>query len=119
MTLASKPGGDDWATDKLMSRPDLPDDCQEYYAAWCDLHRDRPLRSISMGMGGSVELPRFLPLEAIRLYGERRKYSGDELEDFITIVRRIDDFYVELESKRIAADLRAQAARAKAKQNRR
>lgn len=72
-----------------------------------------------MGMSGGVELPRYIPLESIRLEGARRSYNGDDFEDFVLIVRRIDDLYVELETKRVGADLKAQAAKAKAKQNRR
>lgn len=66
-----------------------------------------------MGMAGGVSLPRPIPREAIRREGERLGYIGDGLEDFIVIVMQIDDFHVEVATKRIADDLKISAARAK------
>ncbi len=75
------------------------------------LARDRPHYSISMGMGGGVLLPQPVSRETIRREGERQAYTGDDLEDFVEIVVRIDDYFVETEIKRAAADTKAAAAK--------
>ena len=59
-----------------------------------------------MGMAGGLSLPRPVPLEAIRREG---------LEDFVTIVARIDDFHVEVEVRRAADEAKASAARSRSK----
>ena len=76
------------------------------------MSRDRPLESIIMGMAGGLSLPRPIPREAIRREGERLGYAGDGLKDFVEIVMRIDDHYVEVAVKRAADDAKAAATRA-------
>lgn len=68
-----------------------------------------------MGMGGGLSLPRPVPMEAIRREGMRLGYSGDGLEDFVAIVSRIEDFYVEVEVRRPADEAKTAAARARSK----
>lgn len=96
----------------LLSRPDLPEDAVPYYAAFQLLKRDRPTESISMGMAGGVSRPLPVPREAIIREGERRGLEGDELEDFIEAVLQIDDFDIETQTKRLAAEVKASANRA-------
>jgi len=106
--------GDDWATDQLLSRPSFSTEAAPYWAAFVYLGRDRQHDSISMGMAGSLSLPRPVPREAIRREGERRGYSGESLDDFVEIVAGIDDIYIEVTVKRAADDAKS-AARASKK----
>lgn len=107
--------GDQWAVERLLSRPLLLSEAAPYWAAFLDLSRDRPHESISLGMNGGLSIPRTVPREAIRREGRRLHYLGDGLTDFVEIVTRIDDFYVETEVKRAAADAKAAAAKARNK----
>lgn len=84
-----------------------------YFAAFRLLARDRPQQSLSMGMAGGVLLPRPVPRETIRQEGKRLGYEGDALEDFTEIVARIDDFQVEVDTKRAAEEARRAATRAR------
>ena len=68
-----------------------------------------------MGMADGLSLPRPVPLEAIRREGLRLGYQGEGLEDFVTIVARIDDFHVEVEVRRAADEAKASAARSRSK----
>lgn len=105
--------GDGWASDKLYSRPQITAEAAPYWAAFLLLGRDRPEQSISLGMAGGLTLPRPVPRESIRREGERLGYDGDALEDFVEIVMRIDDLYIEVTTKRIADETKAAAARTK------
>lgn len=107
--------GQEWATDRLLSRPALSSDAEPYWAAFLGLARDRPRESISMGMGGSLMLPRPIPRETIRREAHRLGWRGDELEDFTEVIALTDDFYVEVEVKRIADEARMSAERARKK----
>lgn len=55
-------------------------------------------------MGGGLMLPTRMPRDAIRRHGRTLRLDGEELIDFVEIIAGIDDFYVETESRRIAAD---------------
>ena len=84
-----------------------------YWLAFIALARDRQYDSLSLGMGGGVRLPCVIPREAIRREGKRQGYAGDELDDFVEIVAGLDDGFIEIETKRIAAETKAAAARMK------
>jgi hypothetical protein len=75
------------------------------------LSRDRSI--ISIGMGGA--LPRPVPRDAIRREGERLGYDGDALDDFVEALTMIDDFHVEIEVRRAAAEAKASAERARSR----
>ena len=64
--------GDEWALQKLLSRPTLLPDAEPYYAAFVLLSRDRAI--ISIGMGAA--LPRPVPRDVIRREGERLDIGG-------------------------------------------
>ena len=49
----------------------------------------------------------------MRQEGSRLGYEGDGLDDFVEIVMRVDDFFVEVTVKRAADEARANATRAK------
>lgn len=115
LALAAKPGGDDWATDQLLTQPDLTDEALPYWEAFNELSEERALRSISLGMNGSIEAPRTIRRSEIRRDGKALGYRGEDLEDFFAIIRRVDRLYVEEEGKRIAADLKRMQAKAKKK----
>ena len=66
-----------------------------------------------MGMAGGLSIPRAVPRETMRQEGIRLGYEGDGLEDFVEIVMRVDDFFVEVTVKRAADEARANATRAK------
>lgn len=107
--------GDDWAVDRLLSRPAIPDDAAPYWAAFLLLSRDRPNQSISMGMGGGLILPRPISRDTIRREGRRLGYSGDALDDFTEILTGIDDKYVEITVRKAAADAKASADKSRKK----
>lgn len=91
----------------------LSAEAAEYFAAFLALGRDRQRDSVSLGMAGGVSLPMPVPREAIRREGRRLGYQGDGLDDFVEIVAAIDDFHLETESRRIAAETQAAANRLK------
>jgi hypothetical protein len=99
--------GDEWALQKLLSRPTLLPDAEPYYAAFVLLSRDRAI--ISIGMGAA--LPRPVPRDVIRREGERLGYDGDALDDFVEALTMIDDFHVETEVRRAAAEAKASSER--------
>lgn len=103
--------GTEWAVDKLLTRPEVTEQAAPFWAAFLLLSRDRPELSLSLGMAGGLTLPRPVPRESIRREGERLGYDGDALEDFVEIVMRIDDLYIEVTTKRIAEETKAAAAR--------
>jgi hypothetical protein len=100
-----------FATERLLSRPDLPDEAEPYWAAFLDLDRDRRRNTIGGGMVGSVDLPDCINLDRIRGEGARQGYEGDGLEDFVAVLRGIDDEFVRVNSLRIAAEYKAAASR--------
>lgn len=93
----------------------MPTEAAPFWSAFLTLARDRPHESISMGMGGGLSLPRPVPMEAIRREGSRLGYTGEGLEDFVSIVARIDDSYVESEVRRIADEAKAASQRSRSK----
>lgn len=68
-----------------------------------------------MGMGGGLSLPRPVPMERIRREGARLGYQSEALEDFVSIVSRIDDFHVEVEVRRAADEAKAASQRSRSK----
>jgi hypothetical protein len=62
-------------------------------------------------MVGSVDLPDCIDLDRIRAEGARQGYEGDSLEDFVAVLRGIDDEFVRVNSLRIAAEFNAAVAR--------
>jgi hypothetical protein len=68
-----------------------------------------------MGMAGGLTIPRPVPREAIRREGRRLGWSGEGLDDFVAIVTLVDDFYVEVETKRAAADAKLAAERSRSR----
>lgn len=107
--LARRPGGDDWATDKLLEQPELSDEAAPYWAAFEELSPYRPKVAMSLGLGGGVTFPDPIPLDLIHEEGRRLRYLGDDLEDFIQIIRGLDRAYLNAEHERIAAGVRAAA----------
>jgi hypothetical protein len=102
--------------DRLLSRPDLPDEAEPYWSAFLDLDRDRRRNKIGGGMVGSVDLPDCISLDRIRAEGARQGYEGDGLEDFVAVLRGIDDEFVRVNSLRIAAEFKSAVSRSRDKQ---
>lgn len=86
--------------------------------AFIYLTRDRAHESLSLGMAGGVSLPRTIPRAVFREEGIRLGYEGEALEDFVVILTGVDDIFVEVQTKRIAADVK-KAAEASANKARR
>jgi hypothetical protein len=63
-------------------------------------------------------LTRPIPVDRIRIEGERLGYTGDALEDYEAIVVGIDDAYVEHSIKREAAEAKAVASKARSQRTR-
>lgn len=97
----------------MLSRPFLDPGAEPFFAAWLMLSRDRARESISLGMAGGFSIPRPIPRDTIAREGERLGHDGEALEDFTEILLRIDDFFVELEVTRAAADAKAAADRSR------
>ncbi len=104
-----------FATERLLSRPDLPDEAETYWAAFLDLDRDRRRNKIGGGMVASVDLPDCIDLDRIRAEGARQGYEGDSLEDFVAVLRGIDDEFVRVNSLRIAAEFKSALSRSREK----
>lgn len=62
-------------------------------------------------MAGTVDLPDSIDLDRIRAEGARQGYDGEALEDFVAILRAIDDEFVRVNSLRLAAEFKAAMAR--------
>lgn len=107
--------GDEFAVERLLSRPTLPPEAAPYWSAFVYLSRDRPTESLNLGMAGGLSLPRPVPREAIRREGVRLGHTGEGLDDFTEIVASIDDIYVEVTVKAEAARARAAAEQSRAK----
>lgn len=103
--------GDAFAVERLLSRPDLPLEAEPYWLAFTDLDRNRPKNKIGGGMAGTVDLPDSIDLDRIRAEGGRQGYEGEGLEDFVAILRGIDDEFVRVNSLRILAELKATISR--------
>ncbi len=105
--------GDVWAVDKLLSRPSLNEEALPYWLAFLELSRDRHYDPVSMGMSGGVQLPRPISRDTLRREGRRLGYSDESLGDFVTALVRVDDAFVETETRRIAAEAKRSADRAR------
>lgn len=68
---------------------------------------------MSLGLGGGITFPDPIPLELIREEGKALRYRGDDLEDFIRIIRGLDRVYLDVEHERIAAGVRAAAEKSR------
>ena len=66
-------------------------------------------------MSGAIDIPRTIRRSEIRRDGRALGYRGGDLEDFFTIIRNIDHFYVAQETKRAMDDVRKRAAKANKK----
>lgn len=66
-------------------------------------------------MGGGVDRPRLIPLDMIRREGRRRGYRGEAHEDFVDILRMVDDRFVADQTKRITDGIKVQFAKQKSK----
>lgn len=97
----------------MLSRPILPDDAEAYWTTFLDLDRDRRKNKLGGGMVGTVDLPECIELDKIRAEGIRQGYEGTCLDDFVAILRGIDDEFVRVSSLRILADFKAAVARMK------
>lgn len=112
---SSAENGDAWSVNQLLSRPLLDAETESYYSAWRTLNRDRPKDHIPLGMSGSVTFPVAISIDLIRREGERLDYEGDDLEDFTAIVVLMDDYYVEIETKKRGAETQAMLNRSRTK----
>ena len=105
--------GDDWAHERLLSRPELSAETEPYWGAFTYLSRDRTYLALSMGMAGGLQLPQPIPRETIRKEGNRRGYRGESLADFTEIIAAIDDAFVQDDVLKQAAAAKAGAERAR------
>ena len=105
--------GDDWAHERLLSRPELSAEAEPYWQSFAYLSRDRTYLALSLGMAGGLKLPQPIPRETIRKEGNRRGYRGDGLDDFTEIVAAIDDAFVQDDVLKQAAAAKAGADRAR------
>lgn len=111
--LASE--GDPSAIEKVLRRPILTEEAEPYYEAFDRLHRDRTKNNMSLGMAGSIQLPNPISRALITSEGERLGYEGEDLEDFVDIVMGIDDYFVEVEAKRVLAETKTTLDRTRAR----
>jgi hypothetical protein len=62
-------------------------------------------------MVGTVDLPDNIDLDRIRAEGARQGFEGEDLEDFVAVLRGIDDEFVRVNSLRLAAEFKAAISR--------
>jgi hypothetical protein len=101
--------------ERLLSRPSLPDEAEVYWQSFIDLDRGRRKNKIGGGMAGSVDIPECIDLDKIRAEGIRQEYEGAALEDFVAVIRGIDDEFVRVSAHRILADFKASVSRLQSK----
>lgn len=75
----------------LQDRPDVWEHLAFAWAAWWELHSDRPI-----GMGGAGAIP----FSAIDRYAERYGLIGDAFETFIDLIRAMEGVYRDWQDKR-------------------
>ncbi|MBX9945118.1 MAG: hypothetical protein K2Y40_13620 [Reyranella sp.] len=107
--------GDDWAHDRLLSRPVLSSEAESYWQSFTYLSRDRAYLALSLGIAGGLQLPQPIPRGSIRKEGNRRGYQGESLEDFTEIVAAIDDAFIQNDVLKQAAAAKAGAERARSR----
>ncbi len=105
--------GDDWAHERLLSRPMLTAEAEPYWQSFTYLSRDRTYLALSLGMAGGLKLPQPIPRDSIRKEGNRHGYRGESLADFTEIVAAIDDAFVQDDVLKQAAAAKAGADRAR------
>ena len=96
--LADARRGDKVALAKVLSRPELTEEAEPYFAAFLAVTRDRP---IAVGMGGAIVLP--VPSWAVEMYARRTGVEEFEIAEFVDIICAIDDNYVRLQAEIAAA----------------
>ena len=97
--LADARRGDKVALAKVLSRPELSEEAEPYFAAFVAVSRDRP---IAAGMSGAIILP--VPSWAIEMHARRIGIDECELAEHVEIVAAIDDGYVRQEAERAAKE---------------
>lgn len=98
-----------------MSRPVLSDEAEVLWRSFLDLDRDRRKNKVGGGMAGTVDIPECIDLDRIRAEGIRQEYEGDALEDFVAVIRGVDDEFVRLNAQKILSEFRASIARLQSK----
>lgn len=78
----------------LLSRPTLSAEALPYYEAFVELDADRPTEAISLGLAGGTSVPKLIAREVLRNEGRRLGFKGEELEDFVDILRIVDKHFV-------------------------
>ena len=97
--LADARKGDPVALAKVLSRPELTEEAEPYFAAFLAVTRDRP---IAAGMGGAIILP--VPSWAIEMYLRRVGVDEIDIAEDVEILAAIDDGYVRLQAEITAAE---------------
>lgn len=85
----------------------MSEEGEPYYLAFRRLARDRPYA------GAMPPFPRAVPQPAVEAENRRLAELGDPLDGFVEIVMAIDDYAVEIEMKRLAADANRQKQQAR------
>lgn len=69
-------------------------------------------------VGGMIAFQRPIPRAAIEAEGKRLGFEHQHLDEFVEIVTEIDDFDIEMDMKRLAAESKKNAAAARRPGNR-
>jgi hypothetical protein len=93
--------GDKEMLAKVLSRPELTEEAEPYYAVFVAVSRDRPMLT-----GGMVAMPLPVPRDTIEKQCLRMGVQPDELSEFVEIVARIDDLFVQESAEKTLADLK-------------
>lgn len=98
----------------MLSEPEIGADTEAYVSALDHLDADRDEISQSMGMAGGLLLPARIKRNTIRAEGKRLGYRGDDLDDFVAVVKALDMHFVH-ERRAILYREFAQAVKANSK----
>lgn len=66
-----------------------------------------------MGMAGGLLLPGHIRRADIRAEGRRRGFAGEDLDDFVEIVKALDAHFVQAMRSRIYAEFKASLPKGK------
>ncbi len=58
-----------------------------------------------MGLAGGISVPKLIPRDVLRAEGQRLGFVGDELKDFVDIIRIVDKHFVMKTMSRVRDEL--------------
>lgn len=66
-----------------------------------------------MGLAGGISVPKLIPRDVLRTEGQRLGFVGDELKDFVDILRIVDRHFVMKAMGRVRDELQTSLSASK------